>query len=296
MKYTKPPKTFEEQADLLIERGLIADRERLIKKLRNINYYRLSGYLFPFKEKDEKFKENTTFEKVWRIYNFDRKLRLLIFDAIERIEVKSRTLAAYHIAHRNGPFDYKDESLFPRLKVDHEKWIENLTNEYKRSQEVFKKHFENKYGDSHSLPPVWIAVEIMSFGDIVRIFRSYNANLSKDFSDEIGVPDRVLESWLLSLNYIRNICAHHSRLWNRELSIKPLLPNSRKYKDWDFIDYNAQSRIFVIIFICSFLLKHLSPNSKWNKRLLDLFNEYNDVPVSEMGFPKNWKSYFSKES
>lgn len=292
MKYTKPPKTFEEQADLLIERGLIADRERLIKKLRHINYYRLSGYLFPFKVKNEQFKENTTLEKVWRIYNFDRKLRLLIFDAIERIEVKSRTLAAYHIAHRNGPFDYKNKSLFPRLKVDHEKWIENLTNEYKRSQEVFKKHFESKYGDSHSLPPIWIAVEIMSFGDIVRIFRSYDSNLTREFSNEIGIPDRVLESWLLSLHYIRNICAHHSRLWNRELSIKPLLPNSRKYKNWEFIDHKAQSRIFIIIYVCSFMLKHLSQNSKWNQRLLDLFHQYDDIPVSEMGFPENWKEFF----
>ncbi len=127
--------------------------------------------------------------------------------------------------------------------------MRTLQTNIKEVRRSLKNIFENKYGDSHSLPPIWIAVEIMSFGDIVRIFRSYDSNLTREFSAEIGIPDRVLESWLLSLNYIRNICAHHSRLWNRELSIKPLLPNSRKYKDWDFLDYNAQSRIFVIIFI-----------------------------------------------
>lgn len=194
MKYSKPAKTFEEQADLLIKRGLIADRDRLIRKLKNVNYYRLSGYLFPYKDKDENFIDGTDFSKIWRTYNFDRKLRLLVFDAIERIEVKARTLAAYHLAHDKEPFSYKEKETFPRLGVDFENWLENISHEYNRNQELFNKHFKKKYGKYHTLPPIWISVEIMSFGDIVRIFKSYDSSLSKKFAKEIHIPDRVLES------------------------------------------------------------------------------------------------------
>ena len=294
MKYTKPAKTFEEQADLLIGRGLIAEREKLIRKLQNVNYYRLSGYLFPYKDMDENFIEGTDFSKIWKFYNFDRKLRLLVFDAIERIEVKARTSAAYHIAHNEGPFSYSENRIFPRLNVDFDKWIASISDEYDRNQELFKNHFKLKYGDSHSLPPIWISVEIMSFGDVVRIFRSYDSSLSKELAREMKIPDKVLESWLLSLNYIRNICAHHSRLWNKMLSVKPLLPNSRKYKQWDIVDRHSQSHIFVIIAICSCFLKTIAPKSSWKNRIFDLLKEYPEVDVKEMGFPYGWKEFLEQ--
>lgn len=294
MKYTKPAKTFEEQADLLIERGLIAEREQLIKKLQNVNYYRLSGYLFPYKDKNENFIEGTYFSKIWRTYNFDRKLRLLVFDAIERIEVKARTLAAYHIAHNYGPFSCSEKRIFPRLNVDFDKWIGSILDEYDRNQELFKNHFKLKYGDTHSLPPIWISIEIMSFGDVVRIFRSYDSSLSKELAKELKIPDKVLESWLLSLNYIRNMCAHHSRLWNKMLSVKPLLPNSRKYKQWDIVDRNSQSHLFVIIAICSCFLKTIAPKSSWKNRVFDLLKEYPEVDIKEMGFPHGWKEFLEQ--
>ncbi len=297
MKYTKLPKTFEEQADILIERGLIADKKLLVERLNSVNYYRLSGYFYPFKDSDENFKKGTTFDEIWRRYTFDRQLRLLLMDAIERIEIKARTIAAYTIAHQTNPFDYSKHEIFPRLTPDrHSEWFDSIKKEAERNNEVFTKHFFSKYGDEHNILPIWMAAEIMSFGNIVRIFKGYDAKLSKSWSSELNIPDKVLESWLLSLNYIRNLCAHHSRLWDRNLSMKPLLPNPKKHKELNFIDQKAQAKIFVIIAICNFILKNIAPQSKWIIRLCELFKKYEEIPFSDMGFPENWKDFIYTES
>ena len=99
MEYKKSPLTFEQQADLLISRGLQADRAQLISSLKSVNYYRLTGYLYPFRMADDTFKPGTTLEMVWRRYSFDRRLRVLVMDAIERVEVAVRTQLVYHFSN-----------------------------------------------------------------------------------------------------------------------------------------------------------------------------------------------------
>ena len=106
MKYDKPPLTYDQQADLLLRRGLTADRDELVSRLRSVSYYRLSGYWYPFRLADDSFRPGTTFETVWRRYRFDRRLRLLALDAIERVEVRIRTELVYVLAHAQGPFGY----------------------------------------------------------------------------------------------------------------------------------------------------------------------------------------------
>lgn len=78
MKYTKPALTFGQQADLLLRRGLAADKTALIEKLRAVNYYRLTGYLYPFRKPDDTFRPGTTLDLVWHRYVFDRQLRVLV--------------------------------------------------------------------------------------------------------------------------------------------------------------------------------------------------------------------------
>ena len=96
MKYAKPPLTLEQQADQLLPRGMVGDRDVMIARLRSVSYYRLSGYWFPFRNADDSFKPGTSFEAVWNRYVFDRRLRLLVMDAIERIEVAVRSQLAHH--------------------------------------------------------------------------------------------------------------------------------------------------------------------------------------------------------
>jgi abortive infection bacteriophage resistance protein len=290
MKYGKPPLFFEEQADKLIARGFIADKVLLVERLRHVNYYRLSGYLYPYRQPDDHFKPGTTLERVWRHYTFDRRFRLIVMDAIERVEVSFRTQLIYAFAHATGAFGYtKERSLSGLSNVEYIRWIEAVKKEVVHSRETFVEHFKRKYGDKHDFLPLWMAGEIISFGCTLTMYRGASGEIKKKLSEFYHVPDLVLTSWLQTINVVRNICAHHSRLWNRELGIKPLLPNKHKYPEWHVPVKIPQNRIFGILTILRYLLRVIAPQSRWESRLLALLEEYPEISRWSMGFPDNWK-------
>lgn len=290
MKYDKPPLSFEEQADLLIKRGLVVDRAFLIDRLKDVNYYRLSGYLYPYRQSGDNFKSGITFEKVWRHYTFDRRLRLIVMDAIERFEVSIKTQLIYALAHSTGAFGYATASNFPGLSAeDHGRLIKTITDEAERSKEKFIDHFRDKYGGEHEHLPLWMAGEIMSFGCALTIYRGVSDKIKRNIASHYGIPDVVLTSWLHTINVIRNICAHHSRLWNREFGVKPFIPRKNKYPEWHEPVAIGQNRIFGILTILHYLLKEIAPQSKWKARLCGLLDEYPKISRWSMGFPDNWK-------
>ena len=143
LKYTKPPLTFKQQADQLLTRGLLADRDELISRLKSVNYYRLSGYWYPFRNPDNTFQSGTTLTTVWRRYTFDRCFRLLLLDAIERVEIAVRTELIYNLAHTYGAFAHEDPLRFPNLfSYEYENLLENIkkkrTKAEKLSSNIFK--------------------------------------------------------------------------------------------------------------------------------------------------------------
>ena len=141
MEYTKPPLTFEQQAQKLIKRGLIANADELIKRLCAVNYYRFSAYLYPFRNPYDTYKPGTTLDMVWKHYTFDRQLRVLVMDAVERVEVAVRTQLVYHFSHHYGPFGYANRVNFPKL--DHDRfslWLHEMDSESSRSREIFIEH------------------------------------------------------------------------------------------------------------------------------------------------------------
>jgi len=289
MKYDKPPLTFEQQADLLISRGLTADRDVLISRLRAVNYYRLSGYIYTFRESDTLIKADTTLDTVWHHYTFDRQLRMVVMDGVERVEVAVRTQLAYLFAHRCGPFAYSDPKNLPGIGEEaHQRWLEELKKETARSTEPFIKHFQERYEDSHSTLPLWMLVEIMSFGKTLTFFKGAPQDLRKDIAALYRLPDKVLYSWLTSLNAIRNICAHHGRLWNRVLGYKPKLPNPKKYPEWHEPVAVPQDKVFAILTILRYFLRQVAPTTGWEVRLRKLLNDNSDISTSAMGFPDNW--------
>ncbi|HOO72825.1 MAG TPA: Abi family protein [Spirochaetota bacterium] len=291
MEYTKPPLTFEQQADKLINRGLIAEKNELIIRLQNVNYYRLSAYLYPFRIPDsDNYYPGTTLEKIWKHYTFDRQLRLIVMDAIERVEVAVRTQLVYHFAHQYGPFEYIDNTNLPRLTSERfAAWLKDINEECQRSRETFIDHFNRKYGDRHFRLPLWMAAEVMSFGRTLTLFNGVDDELRRKIARLYGLEDRVLQSWLGALNVIRNICAHHGRLWNRELGYKPVIPKQRKYPEWHEPFSIPNNRIFSILTILRFMLRHVAPTSNWHNRLNELFQKYPEVPLKAMGFPEDWE-------
>jgi abortive infection bacteriophage resistance protein len=207
-----------------------------------VNYYRLSGYLYPFRRTEsDAFMEGETLSVVWRRYCFDRRLRVLVLDAIGRVEVAVRTQLVFHFAHQYGPFGHCSEENLPKLKV--EQYIgfrENLLTETSRSKEAFKTHFKEKYGDEHRNLPIWMVCELMSVGSLLTFFKGTEDEIQRKVAQHFGLADKLLVSWLQSLYAVRNICAHHARLWNRQLGNAPVKPQKNKFPAWHHEDNNGK--------------------------------------------------------
>lgn len=290
MEYQKTARTYAQQADLLISRGLIADREVLISRLRAVNYYRLSGYLFPFRRPDNTFFPDTTLSKVWSRYTFDRQLRLLMLDGIERIEVAVRTQLTYEHVHLHGPFGYTNPALLPKLGGEaFGRFLSRISEETERSEEQFVLHFKHKYGDRHTYLPLWIAAEIMPFGCFYTMFRGAEPDIKRSIAKTYQVPDRVLLSWLSCLNAVRNMCAHHARLYNRCFGLRPLLPNARKYPAWHCPVRISNDRLFGMLTVVKYMMSTAAPQSQWTARVVAHMLDSN-IPLEVMGFPENWRS------
>ncbi len=291
MQYSKPALTYEEQADLLLWRGLQADRGLLISRLKRVNYYRLSGFLYPFRDHNDRFKPGTNLDVVWRRYTFDRRLRLTVLDAIERVEIAIRTQLIYEHVHRYGPFGYVNRATLPNLTGDRfNQFLSRVTEETKRSHEVFVDHFKKKYGDTHNDLPLWIVSEILPFGAMYTLFMGADPDIKRTIADTYRIPDKVLISWLNVLNTVRNICAHHGRLWNRELGVKPLMPNIRKHPQWHQPVAIPNHRVFAVLTILKYMTSFIAPQSGWPIRLHNLLAEYADIPKASMGFPQDWRN------
>lgn len=292
MRYTKPPLTFEQQVCLLCKRGMVGDTEQMQQHLSTVSYYRLSGYWHPFRAHDDSFKPGTTFEEVWKRYTFDRQLRLLVMDAIESIEVAVRSELAHHHAIAHGAFAYADDPLsLPKLApLQRVEFLERVADETQRSKEAFVQHFTAKYGDCHMHLPVWMIVEVMTFGTLLTFFRGSSHYVKQAVASKFGVPAKVFGSWLLTLNMVRNICAHHGRLWNRELGLKPLIPRREGYPEWYQPVRVQNNRLFCVLMICQYSLCKLNLLNNWLSRLDSLLQQHPDIPRASMGFPDDWRS------
>lgn len=288
MKYTKPALTFVEQAELLLKRGLIADREKLIRRLKRVSYYRLSGYWHKFQKPDDTFVSGTDFETIWNHYTFDRQLRLLVLDAIERFEVATRTAFINEFGVRYGAFGYLDNKNLPHMPIDrYEKIIERFREEVAKSNEQFILHFRKTYGAEHDAPPIWMGTELMAFGTLLSFYRGVPSFVKNAMAASLRVDESVYFSWLRSMNGIRNICAHHGRFWDRVFDDKPKIP----LKDplWHNPVEIDNARAWGILSILRYCMRAYAPHSKWHERFDDLLKKYPMISTAEMGFPDNWR-------
>ena len=292
LEYVKPALSFEQQADLAIARGLKANRDDLIQKLKEIGYYRLSGYWHIFKiQESELFRHDATFERVLDLYAFDRKLKLITFDAVEHVEVYLRTQLAYQLAHATNPFGYLDERSLPNLsESSYDELLRRCRKTFKRSREPFAVHFRQTYGDRHELPPYWMLVNVMDFGMVCTLYRGAPNAIRKSISQELQVAPKVLDSWLLTINTVRNVCAHHGRLWNRELGVRALIPRAKNDPRWHE-PYRVQSdRTFMILTALSYILAIIEPDCDWQSRLMLLLDTRSTEDLRHMGFQTGWEA------
>ena len=298
-RYAKLPLPVAEQVKLLEKRGMIvADPSFAAKALSSVSYYRLSAYSYPFRANPDtsRFRDGTTFERVWRYYRFDRRLKNVVLDGVERVEIATRTKIVNWFTQQYGAFGYRDTANFaaPVDKVRYSKTLTLIDDETMRSNEEFVAHFRKVYDTSDGLP-LWMATELMTFGNMLTFFRMLKMKDKKAIAREFGLNADTFETWLKSLNFVRNVCAHHGRLWNRHLAIAPGIPV--KDARWHEKRYPiVPSRIYSILCILKQLIDVIAPQSGWKDRLFALLADFPDIHRLSMAIPTGFeKSALWKE-
>lgn len=286
--YSKQIQTFANQVGILKQRGMvIADENDAEEWLRKVSYYRMSGYWYPLlaDRQNHIFKSGSTFEQARMLYEFDSCLRQIVLYCIERIEVAVRTQMAYMMSMAYNGFWFEDVNLFSH-QPQHTKTITSIQDEYHRSDEQFVRSFRRKYSDP--LPPSWITLEITSFGTMSMIYQNLKPGLPKrDVAAAFGVSDTVFASWLHTLVYIRNICAHHARLWNRTLGVRPLMPR-RTHRTFIAQPATNTQRVYFVLAIIRYWLNIIEPDNTLTQNLTTLFSKYPGVNPGALGFPCQW--------
>lgn len=289
--YTKQPLTFEDQANLLLRRGLIADKELLVSRLKEVNYYRLSAYWHTFRRPDDGFIPETTLDEIWDRYVFDRRLRLIVLDMIERIEVSLKTKFINVFSLEYGAFGHLDTNNFwlNNNRVNsHANLIKTLRENAVKSQEAFVEHAKCTYQEFPDFP-LWKTCEIMTLNNLFTMYRLTFQSVQKKFASQYGLKHDDLYSWIKTFNYVRNICAHHSRLWNKEFVVKPSIPPKFKSPEFYIPVIIKEDKLFGTLTIGKYLMNRIAPQSKWKERLIALLAEHPKIPIKFMGFPPDWQ-------
>ncbi|MCR5037614.1 MAG: Abi family protein [Bacteroidales bacterium] len=300
MKYVKTPLTINEQILRLEQRGLgFTDKKQAASYLQNISYYRFRAYTYPYQdnenpESDHAFiKKNIDFQDIIDLYVFDKRLRNLIFNELEKIEVAVRTeLSQTYSICTNDAFWYNDSCLFADDNTFNS-MIKDIESDVHRSNEDFIKHYWKKY-DTPLLPPSWMTLEVVSFGLLSRIFKNLKkSDKKKQISRYFGIIDEeIFANWLHALSNLRNCCAHHSRIWNRRFPVHMILPYNtvNPFMSKNSIKEIKQNKIFALLSAIKYIVDIISPGNSFRQRLVEILNDsHRLLTVKEMGFPENWE-------
>ena len=331
--FNKPAITVEQQLAILQQRGLSVKQPKRAKRfLEVVSFFRLSIYMRPFQipgNNDHLFKPGTEFKQIIDLYAFDRELRLMVIDAIERVEVAVRASLNNHMSCKyqsdsphSGSHWYLNRDLFKK-QYNHQRLINDLkdkqakeaaqlkrdidkinrshaTNAIKqqritqRSKENYPRFYQQNY-QTPALMPAWAMTEELTLGSLSHIYQGLIKDADrKAIARRFDTPHEVLASWLHTLNFVRNCCAHHSRLWNRELAVQPKVPHGDLWQLPERLSSSQvqpQRRIYVVLLLLAHLMRQVSPDSQWHNKIKDFMLHHPDVPLFSMGFPDDWQSH-----
>ncbi|MCD7098443.1 Abi family protein [Stenotrophomonas sp. MMGLT7] len=325
--YSRPWKSFDEQLALLRMRGLLIEDEKVaLTWLQRVGYYRLSAYWYPFRvfrlEQDaangairtvstDQFVAGTVFSDAVALYLFDRTLRILLADALERIEVSLRVEVAYRLGSADTFAHLHEDNFHPsfRNKRDHRSgqtafaaWQQRHQGLVQRSKEDFVKHYREKHGPNM---PIWVAIEVWDFGSISQLLAMMKVADQMAIASRYGIGDwRILGSWVRALSYLRNLVAHHSRVWNRNMVSEPKLPPSTAI-DWceAFAGKpDLLSKPFVYLAIVRHMLQRICSGSQWPDRLAQHLCSFpsqasqRKLSVTGMGAPNGWERWWNAKA
>lgn len=319
--YEKPWLPIDGQIDRLVAHGIeVDDRVRAAEVLQAVGYYRLTGYLYPFRRSEPRtdddgrtrvrvlsgYQPGTTLRHAEEIINFDRRLRMLVMDGVERIEVAVRMRIGYVLGQRSA-FAYEDPACFTEAFTaqstdarapeasKHVQWLQRVNVRKAGSDEQFVEHFRQKYGDRM---PVWALTEILELGHLSVLYRGMQQQDAEEIALAFGVPTkRLMASWLASLNYVRNVAAHHARLFNRKLQNAPSRPKAGQIPALDHLRGEETAKgvfgTYNALAVIAHVLPSIDADTDWARQLAALLQEFpasHALTIASMGVPQGWES------
>ncbi|MHB1294222.1 MAG: Abi family protein [Anaerolineae bacterium] len=282
--FAKPPLSLSDQVALLQSRGMQIPRAEYAQEmLLRLNYYRFSGYalhyeVFEHGQRTHHFHEGTTFDQVVDLYEFDTRLRALLFSYLEPVEIAFRSALCYELAVRSGDAHWYLNRTIYDSTFDYQRLLCDCQREYDRSHEVFIESYRLKYSVP-PLPPAWMMSEILPMGCWSLIFTHLiDREAKKAVAHHLAITPHYLESWIHALVVLRNLCAHRCRIWNRGFTIKPALP---KGPQWEKID---PAKLAALLAALSYLLEPLGKRGDYQRDWTALLAAFPNVPQDRMGF------------
>lgn len=290
--YAKQPISISDQIERLKALGLhFADEQFAAKILSEVSYFRFVAYLRPLEADKEthQMKTSATFEKGVAMYQFDNELRMILFSAIQKLEIALRTKMIQRFSMAYGAFWFMDMELADSEK----KFLDNLNalvREVGRSKEVFIKEHFLKY-DKPEIPPAWKTLELATFGTLSKLYYNFSdKKVKKIVAREFNLPNHeVLESWMRSIAALRNYCAHHSRLWNRFLNATPMLSVKLRGAWISDVEHVDSNRLYAVLCVIAYWLDSMGYKKEFKDALEHLLTKYPSVDIAAMGFPGHWQ-------
>lgn len=305
--------TIEEQLAVFRERGMSFRKSQASQWLENVSYYRLSAYSYPYRTHSphpdqprlDDFVRGTRFADVVQLYEFDRKLRTLIHDGVERIEVALRTQLG-EVIGAIDPLAYKDASNF-RPTFKHNDWLKTANGRVKRlrAQSASIQHHDREYGGEL---PIWVLTDLLDFADCSKLYDGLYSRDQWIIARKLGLEIDVaklsqsqreavkkhhpLARWFEQLTIVRNTTAHHGRVWNQ--SFTPTNTSGLKtLQIFSSLPDGQSERIYGALAVMTVLLNEISPGNTWAQKVRSLvegsFQTLKFRNTSEMGFPKGWE-------
>ncbi|WNY23980.1 hypothetical protein MmiHf6_13050 [Methanimicrococcus hongohii] len=292
MRYSKPAFTIPDQIKKLEKRGMVFKDKTIAEEFLCFNsYYRFSGYTYIFQDRSKPahlFKPSVDFEEVFNLYSFDNELRLLLLTEIRKIEIAFRTVIMNEYAQNYNSHWHLDFELFKDYP-HHIMFLNKLINSIDPKREDFLKHYQKKY-TSPQIPASWMCFEIMSMGQLSSLYKNLNDTKKGkiDIAKTFGLNKSILfSSWIHGISIVRNICAHHGRLWNKSIPVNFINLNEMKNQFIMIIPAN-QNKIYVPICCIQYLLNIIEPQNDFKIKLKNLLLKYPSIDLDAMGFPNGW--------
>lgn len=302
--------TYQEQIGLLQSRGLTYESlDRFLEALKNIGYYRFSGYLHPFRETDESLIPGATFEEVIALYNLDHSLRVIWRDALDVLETSLAAQIGYRLGLRSPLGHHEVEHLDTEVcesiedqqgvsKSAHDHWLSRYGSlRAKAKLEDYARHHKENY---QNMFPIWVATEFLDFGALVRLYKMLKPEDRIAIATHFGVAHDMpghFGKWLEALNVVRNVVSHNGRVWNRAHVKFPPKPVrdlvGPELEHIRALPEASRSKTYPLLAITGYMMNRISPRSSWCLKVRGLVLQFEGQPSLDylelLGVPDGWQ-------